>query len=70
MEYRYHLNNLLCNVKQSSIFNYVYANVNYILTACKGSFEHTYCVDTWPGIELLIIIIIIIDVMWQVLSCD
>ncbi len=37
MEYRYRPNYLLCFVKQSSIFNYVYANVNYILTACKAA---------------------------------
>ncbi len=36
MEYRYHLNNLVCNVKQSSIFSYVCTNVTYILTACKA----------------------------------
>ncbi len=27
---------IYCNVTQSSIFSYPYANMNYILTACKA----------------------------------
>ncbi len=53
MECSYQLNNVLCNAKQLSIFNYVYANIDSLL----GAFKYTNCVDTWCSIKSLLLLL-------------